>query len=263
MRTDEMRATDDGPDGIGDASAVDQERAAMVVAGQIGRLVEAGRRISARPGMLPLVPSSCSHSKVTHLCRRQFPSDVSRQGPGLGNVHGDVKPTAVTTAQPTHRYDAFFVPQPLQLAGRRFIDGTIHAADEVLLRSKDDTRSGLARTRPGMALPNQVHHAPFSRSDFAHTQGNTSAPQKLADAQPPFPPHIRLAVPLATRRQSTPILPPPRPTATTISRPPHGRAAISCPTGTEIDMASMELLLRDSVINGMSPFPSPRRAGRH
>ncbi|MCD6353822.1 MAG: hypothetical protein J7M06_06405, partial [Proteobacteria bacterium] len=64
MRTDKMRSTHERPHRIGDASAIYQQRAAMVVVGKICLLVDVGRRISARPGIVPFMPLLCSHPKV-------------------------------------------------------------------------------------------------------------------------------------------------------------------------------------------------------
>ena len=67
MRTDKMRATHDRPHGIGAACAIHQQRAAMVVVGKICLLVDVGRRIPARPGIVPFMPLLRSHPKVVYL----------------------------------------------------------------------------------------------------------------------------------------------------------------------------------------------------
>jgi len=67
MRTDKIRSTHNWPRGIGDACAIYHQRAAMVVVGKICLLVDVGRRISARPGIVPFMPLLRSHPKVVYL----------------------------------------------------------------------------------------------------------------------------------------------------------------------------------------------------
>jgi len=93
----------------------------MVVIGKICLLVDVGRRISARPGIVPFMPLLRSRPKVVYLLYGQFPLDILRQGVGLCNVHRDMKPATVTTAQCAGWNDALFATQPIQSACNRFV----------------------------------------------------------------------------------------------------------------------------------------------
>ena len=161
MRTDKMRSTHERPGGIGDACAIYQQRAARVIVGKICLLGDVGRRISARPGVIPFVPSMRSHPKVVYLLYRQFPLDILRQGVGLCNIRKDIIPATITTAQFTGWNDAIFATQPIQSACNRFIHCHVRVPDEVLLRRNCDIGSEFLRAHTEIAILSQVYHYPF------------------------------------------------------------------------------------------------------
>jgi hypothetical protein len=138
----------------------------MVIVGNICLLVAIGRRISARPGIVPFMPLMRSHPKVVYLLCRQFPLDILRQDVGLSNVRKDMIPATVTTAQFTGWNDAVFAAQPIQSACSRFIHGHVRVPDEILLRCNWDIGSEFISAYIEIAILNQVHHSPFFRRNF-------------------------------------------------------------------------------------------------
>ena len=161
MRTDKMCSTHDRPDGIGVACAVCQQRAAMVVVGKIHLLVDVGRRIPARPGIFPFMPLLRSCPKVVYPVCRQFPLDILSQGVRLRNVHKDMVPATVTTAQFTGWNDAVFAAQSIQSGCSRFIYRRIHAVDEALSRRNWDICSEFRRAHSETVALNQIQRSPF------------------------------------------------------------------------------------------------------
>ena len=138
----------------------------MVIVGKICLLVDVGRRISARPGIVPFMPLMRSHPKVVYLLYRQFPLDILRQDVCLCNVRKDMIPATVTTAQFTGWNDAIFTTQPIQSACSRFIHGHVRIPDEVLLRCNRDIGSEFLSANTEIAILNQAHHYPFFRRNF-------------------------------------------------------------------------------------------------
>ena len=155
MRTDKMASTHDRPHRIGAAGAVYQQRAARPLSGKICLFVDAGRRVPARPGIVPSMPLPGSQPKAVYLVCWKYPLDILRQVVGLCNVHKDMIPAAVAAAQPAAWNDAVFVSQPIQCACRRFIYGRIHAVDEVLLRCNRKFGSGFPGVQGDIVIVNQ------------------------------------------------------------------------------------------------------------
>ena len=173
MRTDKMASTHDRPHWIGAAGAVYQQRAARLVGGKICLFVDAGRLVSARPGIVPCMPLLGSQPKAVYLVYGKFPLDILRQVVGLCNVHKDVIPATVAAAQPATRNDAVFVSQAIQRVCRRFIYGRIHAVDEVLLRCNWKLGFGFLGAQGDIDSFNQVNFFPFLDRYSGPSQGNT------------------------------------------------------------------------------------------
>jgi len=133
-----MGAAHDGPYGVGAASAIHQQGAAMNVVCKTGPLV---RRISARPRIVPGMPLLCSHPKSVDLVGGHVPLDILRQGMGLGNIGQDITPATVPAAPFATGRDAIFAPQPIHFTRSRRIHGGIDASDELLRRRNRDSGS--------------------------------------------------------------------------------------------------------------------------
>lgn len=150
-----MGSTHNWPHRIDTACTIYIKGTGMVKAGGMNCPLAAGRkRMSARLGIVPFMPVLRSSTEVAYLIFGEFPSDVLRQGMGLGDVGKDMITATMTTSGFTTWNDTLFATQPIEFAGNCFIHQRVDAVNEFFLRGNGDTDSEFLRKRSRIVILN-------------------------------------------------------------------------------------------------------------